>query len=36
MFRTSEIALRDLPAIVGEALGLLAAGFCFLVIVFCM
>lgn len=36
MFKTSEIAIKDLPMIVGEALGLLAVGFCFLVIAFCV
>ncbi len=36
MFKASEIALKDLPSIIGEAVGLLALGFCFFVITFCM
>jgi hypothetical protein len=36
MYRTSEIALKDLPVIATQALGLLALGFCFLVVVFCV
>jgi hypothetical protein len=36
MSRTSEIALKDLPLIIGQALGLLALGFCFLVVAFCV
>jgi hypothetical protein len=36
MYRTSEIALKDLPAIAGQALGLLALGFCFFVVAFCV
>ncbi len=36
MFKTSEIAVRDLPVIAGQALGLLALGFCFLVVAFCV
>ncbi len=36
MFKTSEIALKDLPAIVGEAIGLLVLGFCFFVVAFCV
>jgi hypothetical protein len=36
MFKTSEIALKDLPVLAGQALGLLAIGFCFLVIAFCV
>jgi hypothetical protein len=36
MFRTSEIALKDLPIIISQALGLLAIGFCFFVVAFCV
>ncbi len=36
MFKTSEIAIKDLPVIVSEAVGLLVLGFCFLVIAFCV
>jgi hypothetical protein len=36
MFKASEIALKDLPAIAAQALGLLAIGFCFLVVAFCV
>jgi len=36
MFKTSEIALKDLPAIISEAVGLLVLGFCFLVVAFCV
>lgn len=38
MYRTSESALsaRDFVAITGQAVGLLALGFCFLVIAFCV
>ena len=36
MFKASEIALKDLPVIISEALGLLALGFCFLVFAFCV
>jgi hypothetical protein len=36
MFKTSEIAIKDLPVIVGEAIGLSALGFCFLVFAFCV
>ena len=36
MFKTSEIAVKDLPVIVGEALGLLGLGFCFFVFAFCV
>ena len=36
MFKTSEIALKDLPVIVGEALGLLVLGFCFFFVAFCV
>jgi hypothetical protein len=36
MFRTSEIALKDLPVIAAQALGLLAIGFCFFVVAFCV
>ena len=36
MFKASEIALKDLPVIISEALGLLVLGFCFLVFAFCV
>ena len=37
MYRTSEIvALKDLPSLVCQALGLLAIGFCFFVVAFCV
>ena len=36
MFKTSEIALKDLPVLISEALGLLALGFCFFVVAFCV
>jgi hypothetical protein len=38
MSRTSESTLspRDLVAITGQALGLLALGFCFFVVAFCV
>jgi hypothetical protein len=36
MFKTSEIAVKDLPVIVSEAVGLLALGFCFFVVAFCV
>ena len=36
MFKASEIAMKDLPAIISEALGLLIIGFCFFVIAFCV
>ncbi len=38
MYRTSESALspRDLVAITGQAMGLLALGFCFFVVAFCV
>ncbi len=36
MFKSSEIAIKDLPIIVGEAIGLSALGFCFLVFAFCV
>ena len=36
MFKASEIALKDLPVIISEALGLLVLGFCFLVVAFCV
>jgi hypothetical protein len=36
MFKASEIALKDLPVLAAQALGLFALGFCFLVVVFCV
>jgi hypothetical protein len=36
MLKASEIAIKDLPAIISEALGLSVLGFCFLVIAFCV
>jgi hypothetical protein len=36
MFKASEIALKDLPVLAAQALGLLIFGFCFLVIAFCV
>lgn len=36
MFKTSEIAAKDLPVIAGQALGLLVIGFCFFVVAFCV
>ena len=38
MYRVSESALsaRDFVAITGQALGLLALGFCFFVVAFCV
>lgn len=38
MYKASESALsaRDLVAITGQALGLLAIGFCFFVVAFCV
>lgn len=36
MFRTSEIALKDLPTLIGQAVGLLVLGFCFFVVAFCV
>lgn len=36
MYKTSDIALKDLPIIAGQALGFLALGFCFFVVAFCV
>jgi hypothetical protein len=36
MWKHSEIAMKDLPALISEALGLLVLGFCFLVVAFCV
>jgi hypothetical protein len=36
MHTTSEIALKDLPALAVQALGLVALGFCFLLVAFCV
>jgi hypothetical protein len=36
MWKQSEIAIKDLPVILSEAVGLLVIGFCFLVIAFCV
>ncbi len=36
MYKTSEIAVKDLPVIISEAVGLLALGFCFFVVAFCV
>jgi hypothetical protein len=36
MHKTSEIAVKDLPVIAGQALGLLALGFCFFLVAFCV
>ena len=36
MYKTSEIAVKDLPVIISEAVGLLVLGFCFFVVAFCV
>jgi len=36
VFKTSEIAIKELPTILGQALGFLAFAFCFLVFAFCV
>lgn len=36
MFKTSEIAVKDLPVIAAQALALLALGFCFFLVAFCV